>query len=253
MTLAELNAKDRSGFVERHRRRFRGSPWVAERAWEKRPFATLDALSDAMASVVEAAPREEQLSLLRAHPDLGAVRLTAFAQADGKSPASGGPDVASVATGTGRRRARCADARRARTASRAELGVSREVRVPVPVRRQGQHKAGDPECDRTQADVDARRRASGSIAAGVSNRPLQARRHRENQPCQELTLNRFASGPKRHYYGKGDVIAYRLRPRPQRDRQPGVRCERTDAALWRRVLENLHRRATTADSSPPIR
>ena len=23
-------------------------------------------------------------------------------------------------------------------------------------------------------------------------------------------MNRFASGPKRHYYGKGDVIAYRL-------------------------------------------
>ncbi len=73
MTLAELNAKDRSGFVSAIGDAFEGSPWVAERAWEKRPFATLDALSDAMASVVAAAPQEEQLLLLRAHPDLGAM------------------------------------------------------------------------------------------------------------------------------------------------------------------------------------
>ena len=47
---------------------------MAERAWEKRPFATLDALHDAMTSVVAAAPLDEQLALLRAHPDLGAIR-----------------------------------------------------------------------------------------------------------------------------------------------------------------------------------
>jgi 2-oxo-4-hydroxy-4-carboxy-5-ureidoimidazoline decarboxylase len=44
---------------------------VAERAWEKKPFATLDALHSAMTSVVAAASQEEQLALLRAHPDLG--------------------------------------------------------------------------------------------------------------------------------------------------------------------------------------
>jgi len=47
---------------------------VAERASETRPFTTLDALHDAMTSVVTAASAEEQLALLRAHPDLG-VRL----------------------------------------------------------------------------------------------------------------------------------------------------------------------------------
>jgi 2-oxo-4-hydroxy-4-carboxy-5-ureidoimidazoline decarboxylase len=72
MTLDELNAKDRRGFVDAIGRAFEESPWVAERAWEKRPFATLDALVDAMVSVVAAALPEEQLSLLRAHPDLGA-------------------------------------------------------------------------------------------------------------------------------------------------------------------------------------
>jgi 2-oxo-4-hydroxy-4-carboxy-5-ureidoimidazoline decarboxylase len=50
---------------------FEESPWVAERAWASGPFADIDALHRAMADVVAAATREEQLALLRAHPDLG--------------------------------------------------------------------------------------------------------------------------------------------------------------------------------------
>ena len=50
---------------------FEHSPWVAERVWPSRPFAGTDALHSAMTSVVEEATLEEQLSLLRAHPDLG--------------------------------------------------------------------------------------------------------------------------------------------------------------------------------------
>jgi len=72
MTVAELNAKDRSGFVAAVGWAFEDSPWVAERVWEKRPFATLDALHDAMTTVVASASPEEKLALLRAHPDLGA-------------------------------------------------------------------------------------------------------------------------------------------------------------------------------------
>jgi len=71
MTVAELNAKDHSGFVGALGFIFEESPWVAERAWEKRPFATLDDLHGAMTAVVAAAPFDEQLALLRAHPDLG--------------------------------------------------------------------------------------------------------------------------------------------------------------------------------------
>jgi 2-oxo-4-hydroxy-4-carboxy-5-ureidoimidazoline decarboxylase len=83
MTLAGLNASDRSTFAGALGWIFEDSPWVAERAWEARPFITLDALHDAMTSVVMAAPAQEQLALLRAHPDLGAVRLTASAKAAG--------------------------------------------------------------------------------------------------------------------------------------------------------------------------
>ena len=64
MTLDELNAKDRRDFAGAIGGAFEESPWVAERAWEKRPFATRDDLVDAMVSVVAAATLEEQLSLL---------------------------------------------------------------------------------------------------------------------------------------------------------------------------------------------
>ena len=72
MTIEELNSKDRSGFVAAIGWVFEGSPWVAERAWDKRPFATLDALHDAFSSVVASAELGEQLSLLGSHPELGA-------------------------------------------------------------------------------------------------------------------------------------------------------------------------------------
>lgn len=75
MTIAELNERDRNGFVAALGWIFEESPWVAERAWEKRPFPTLDALHGAMTAVVTEASEEQQLALLRAHPDLGTVRL----------------------------------------------------------------------------------------------------------------------------------------------------------------------------------
>ena len=83
-TLAELNVTNRGGFVEAIGWVFEQSPWVAERAWEQRPFATFERLYDAMTSVVAAASAEEQIALLRAHPELGVVRV----QADQISAAS---------------------------------------------------------------------------------------------------------------------------------------------------------------------
>jgi OHCU decarboxylase len=49
---------------------FEHSPWVAERAWPRGPFGSVDALHAAMMDVVRAASREEQLALVRAHPEL---------------------------------------------------------------------------------------------------------------------------------------------------------------------------------------
>jgi 2-oxo-4-hydroxy-4-carboxy-5-ureidoimidazoline decarboxylase len=71
MTIAELNACDRDAFVEALGWIFEASPWVAERAWARRPFASLEALHQAMIDVVQQASEPEQLALLCAHPDLG--------------------------------------------------------------------------------------------------------------------------------------------------------------------------------------
>lgn len=57
---------------------FEHSPWIAERAAAQRPFASVDALHAALCRVVAEASPEEQLELIRAHPDLvGRAVLTA--------------------------------------------------------------------------------------------------------------------------------------------------------------------------------
>jgi 2-oxo-4-hydroxy-4-carboxy-5-ureidoimidazoline decarboxylase len=77
MTLDELNAGDRRAFVAALGSIFEESPWAAERAWRHRPFASVDALHRAMIAEVSASSRDEQLALLRAHPDLGTrARMT---------------------------------------------------------------------------------------------------------------------------------------------------------------------------------
>jgi len=71
VTLEELNTCARPRFVETLGWIFEASPWVAERAWAARPFASIDDLHRAMTAAVDAASPEERLALLRAHPDLG--------------------------------------------------------------------------------------------------------------------------------------------------------------------------------------
>jgi hypothetical protein len=69
VSLAELNAATSEAFVG-HLGVFEHSPWVAERAYDRRPFATREALHAAMVAAVEEAGPERQLALLRAHPEL---------------------------------------------------------------------------------------------------------------------------------------------------------------------------------------
>jgi OHCU decarboxylase len=77
MTLADLNACDRPSFVSAVGWVFEHASWVAERAWPRRPFPSVDALHAAMTEALYAADRPTQLALLRAHPDLGArVKMT---------------------------------------------------------------------------------------------------------------------------------------------------------------------------------
>ena len=71
VTLAELNACTQPRFVETLGWIFEASPWVAERAWHDRPFASVDDLHRAMTAAMDRATPDERLALLCAHPDLG--------------------------------------------------------------------------------------------------------------------------------------------------------------------------------------
>lgn len=77
MTLAEVNGFALSEFVQRLGGVFEHSPWVAERAWAARPFASLDALHAAMQRAVRDAGRDAQLALIRAHPELAGREASA--------------------------------------------------------------------------------------------------------------------------------------------------------------------------------
>jgi 2-oxo-4-hydroxy-4-carboxy-5-ureidoimidazoline decarboxylase len=68
--MVPINAMDRAAFVVKFGAIFEKSPWVAEEAWEKRPFASLDDMHAGMVAVVTNAPATRQLALLQAHPDL---------------------------------------------------------------------------------------------------------------------------------------------------------------------------------------
>jgi 2-oxo-4-hydroxy-4-carboxy-5-ureidoimidazoline decarboxylase len=68
--MTSINAMDHDAFVRKFGGIFENSPWVAEKAWEKKPFASLDEMHAAMVAVARYAPAPAQLALLQSHPDL---------------------------------------------------------------------------------------------------------------------------------------------------------------------------------------
>ena len=69
-TLATLNLSDRAAFIAALGHLFEDSPWVAEETWRQRPFASAANLHAALCAALRAAPRDRQLAVIRAHPDL---------------------------------------------------------------------------------------------------------------------------------------------------------------------------------------
>lgn len=70
LTLTQLNALDREEFVRVVGPVFEHSPWIAEWTWSQRPFADVARLHAALCETVRAAGEDQQLALIRAHPDL---------------------------------------------------------------------------------------------------------------------------------------------------------------------------------------
>ena len=72
MTILELNALEAAAFVTQLEAIFEQSPWVAERVVNERPFESRANLHVAMCAAMRSAPLEQQLELIRAHPELAA-------------------------------------------------------------------------------------------------------------------------------------------------------------------------------------
>lgn len=68
--LLQLNALNEAEFAHQLADVFEHSPWVAQRAARHRPFFSLAQLHQAMCKEMQAASLDEQLALLRAHPEL---------------------------------------------------------------------------------------------------------------------------------------------------------------------------------------
>jgi 2-oxo-4-hydroxy-4-carboxy-5-ureidoimidazoline decarboxylase len=68
--LSDLNAMERERFVALLGGTFEKAPWVAERAFARRPFATVADLFAAMQDAVAGASEAERLGLVRGHPEL---------------------------------------------------------------------------------------------------------------------------------------------------------------------------------------
>jgi 2-oxo-4-hydroxy-4-carboxy-5-ureidoimidazoline decarboxylase len=86
LNVTELNALPPDEFVRVVGPVFEHSPWIPERAAERRPFATRDELHQGLSDIVRDANTHEKLSLIRAHPDLvGDAILTAESQGEQKT------------------------------------------------------------------------------------------------------------------------------------------------------------------------
>lgn len=69
-TLQQINAMDRATFTRTLGGIFEHSPWIAEAAWARRPFASVAGLHAAMLAELDAGGESAQLALIRAHPEL---------------------------------------------------------------------------------------------------------------------------------------------------------------------------------------
>ncbi|TXH49864.1 MAG: allantoate amidohydrolase, partial [Burkholderiaceae bacterium] len=70
ITLEQLNAASAQDAARMLDGLYEHSPWIAERALQRRPFKSLAQLKHALVQVLAEAGREAQLALIRAHPEL---------------------------------------------------------------------------------------------------------------------------------------------------------------------------------------
>jgi xanthine permease len=82
ITLDQVNHLSREEFVERFGSLFQGPPWIAEAAYNERPFESVYELRRAFQDAMFDAPPERQLELIRSYPGLGRMVETDQASTD---------------------------------------------------------------------------------------------------------------------------------------------------------------------------
>lgn len=80
LSLRELNSLSRAEFAAQLGWVFENSPWVAEEAWDSRPFGTVEALAAALSRAAAAATPERGVALLDAHSEIGVLAAERLSQ-----------------------------------------------------------------------------------------------------------------------------------------------------------------------------
>jgi len=92
LTLARLNSMNQTGFTTALGFAFELSPWVVKRAWDERPFDTVEGMHQSMMAVLEASTTADKLALIRAHPELAgkaAIAKTLTAESNAEQASAG--------------------------------------------------------------------------------------------------------------------------------------------------------------------
>ena len=76
-TLSGLSTASRDEFVRALGGVFEHTPWIAERAYAARPFASVEALHRTMLTALATAPDDAKLALICAHPELAGKEAAA--------------------------------------------------------------------------------------------------------------------------------------------------------------------------------
>ncbi len=70
-TISQINDTNLEEFMNITNGIFEHSPWIAQMTFSRKPFSSLHHLHQSMVEVVKHASREQQLNLIKAHPNLG--------------------------------------------------------------------------------------------------------------------------------------------------------------------------------------
>ena len=97
LTLDHINHMSNTAFTEAFGDIYEHSPWIAEEASKRRPFADHDELAGAMSDVVRQGSDEQRVTLLNAHPELAGREAKAGNLTDASAQEQAGAGLVNLA------------------------------------------------------------------------------------------------------------------------------------------------------------